>query len=274
MSKKPHWTTTPKGRKKMAEIAKKGRAALAKKMASGEIVPWQRTPEGRARLSQLGRAGTNGRPDIPETTRKKIAERMAAGGFGTAEALAREYKLSSNTVRAWAKRYGGHAVAVAKSNGGDVAWGAHRRDVPQQTRELIAKRYNSGKANSPELAREYGVSTTTVRDWAKRYVGNGASREKGAGGPRPDIPTQTRVMAVQRLARGESASELAREIGVNRSTVTTWAKNGLHASNRVRSMGMQACGACRTCLLCQKLGAEPQWIMCLVANPLEPGGVA
>jgi hypothetical protein len=106
---------------------------------------------------------------------------------------------------------------------GTVPWGAHRVDVPETTRVLIARRYRAGVKGS-DLGREYGVSTTTVRDWAKRY---------GAGAQR----------------------------------------NGVHPSNRAQTLTTHACGACRVCLVFEMFGAEPQWIMCLVARPVKDGGV-
>lgn len=144
-----------------------------------------------------------------------------------------------------------------------------------------------GRKRMAEIARKAAQAPGAKKrmsELAKKSHAERAARQKN----HPDahnISEATRTLIAKRAASGGFGIQvqLANEYRVSATTIRSWMKrygrrgassNGLHASNKARTVAMQACGACRTCLLCQKLGAEPQWIMCLVANPLEPGGVA
>ena len=130
-------------------------------------------------------------------------------------ALVKELGITYGLMSSWMKRHR-PGTSPKKKNG------QAKVDVSLDDRRRIARRYAAGEATGT-LAREVGVSTSTILTWARTLAPESKkARRPGRFASREDIPPEKRRAIVKRLAGGETAVALAKEVGVTSTTIRRW----------------------------------------------------
>lgn len=145
-----------------------------------------------------------GEPEVSDAVRFQAIFRYRRGwsAFRVAEDVGR----SIRTVLGWVR---------------DAGYGPRRRDVLEEQRPLAVRRYLVGE--SPKsIADDIGCGPSTVRKWV-RAAGH-ETRPPNA----QQYSERTRQKAVRRYLNGETARDVAADVGCSPTTIARWVEDAGH----------------------------------------------
>jgi len=153
-------------------------------------------------------------PDVSKSARERLRDadwvrtQISERGRST-RSVAADIGVDQTTVLYWAHKHG-------------VETGEQHRPVSDtrlQDKDWVRKAYNQRNKTTKDIAKEVGVSKTTVRDWLNVH---GIERRREGPMVADDWLTDPKWVREQYQERGQTLSEIAQTTGVTVTTVWDW----------------------------------------------------
>lgn len=126
----------------------------------------------------------------------------------SAESVAKEFSVDLKKVQNWQKRY---------IVNGEVSTVNERPHNDEETIREVCSRLNKGQL-AKDLAREYNVCPATVKRWGEVYIVDGKVTVENV----EQFGRKAVFEVCKRLKQGDSAKDIADELGICTGTVYTW----------------------------------------------------